>query len=188
MKTTWTLLITLCLVAIGFCEERNLYDEDGARSKDALSEAVNVEGYWIQPPKNYTKQIVEGPCKITAWSGPRRYNGFAPMVMFTVITITEGDRPTLEQFLSEMLDGVKKRRTNWSESKPQKMKINGLNALRISWSGIDRASKKWMHGVMIAFVDNSKFISAHTQDVEPFHIRSLELGEMSILTLKKKED
>lgn len=188
------LLMTLCLVTLGFSGVGSENLESGLKPDKQLAKPVEVEGFLIQPPKDYTMHPVEaprkGPFKVVAWASPRRPDGTASSITLTVIKtadIPEEEVPTIREFLYEMLGGIKRSRTNWSESRPKKVTINGMEALRVSWSGIDRTMKKWMHGVTFAVVDSSALIYVNIQDLPPHHNKTLVQGEKSILSLRKKK-
>jgi hypothetical protein len=124
---------------------------------------------------------------MVAWGGSVRPDGTAPMFQLVLVSPPPGQRPPgVDQFLTSMLDGVRRRRQNWSQSPPEWGTINGLAFLRIRWSGTE-PSKGWkMHGVMYAAFDGRAFIQLHTQDIEPHHEQALKIGEAATLTFRKK--
>lgn len=188
MKAAKFLLIVLFLAILGYGEEKTSTDGSTQKGKSELGKAEDVGGYLVQPPKKYTRINPPGKYKVTAWVGQERYDKTRPMVMFLVLTLPEDEMPTLDEFMREMLDGVKRRRSDWLESKPRKVNINGLDFIRVSWTGIDIVSKKRMHGIMYTAIDKKKLIQIHTQDRDPYHNSSLKLGEKAILTFRKKPE
>jgi hypothetical protein len=94
--------------------------------------------------------------------------------------------PGVDEYLEVMLDGVKRRRRDWSQSTPERGTVNGLTFLRTRWSGTDPASGRKLHGVMYVAVDGRWYISLHTQDVEPHHGQALKIGEAAAQTFVKK--
>jgi hypothetical protein len=155
-----------------------------------LAEAKEVNGYLVRPPKGYPKTYPAGGppgAKLVLWGGTRRPDGTAPMFQVMVGSPPARERlPDLDEFLNTMLDGVKQRRQNWSQSTPERGTVNSLTFLRTRWSGTE-TNKGWkLHGVMYVAIDGKTFIQLHCQDVEPHHEQALKIGEAAALTFKKK--
>jgi hypothetical protein len=155
-----------------------------------LGDAAEINGYFVRPPKGYQETTPAGGppgTKLVAWSGTPRSDGTAPMFQVMVGAPPAGERlPGLDELLTKMLDGVKRRRQNWSQSAPERGTINGLTFLRTRWSGTEPNQGWKMHGVMYVAIDGGSFIQLHTQDVEPHHEQALKRSEAAANTFKKK--
>jgi hypothetical protein len=162
-----------------------------ARLLDELGPMATVEEYQVRPPKAYAfnPPPPNSSARIKAfyWAGKLREDETAPHLLIRLASSPPGEAKdsTLEQHFEEMLEGFKRRRTNWTQTSPELGQINGLTFMRTHWSGND-ADKQWkMHGFMYAGKDGSAFILLSSQDVEPNHEQALKVAETSVLTFKK---
>lgn len=149
-----------------------------------LASPAKVEGYQVRPPKGYTLTLAppREELKGFAWSGPLRDDKTAPQF---IIVITPRGPSNLEQILDKFLESVKARRVNWTETKHESGKINGLSFVRKYWTGTE-PSKQWkMRGFMYLALDGSNYIQISSQDVEPHHEQALKLAEAAAFTFQK---
>jgi len=94
--------------------------------------------------------------QITTW------NPGKPFPEMTDEELKKGAAQYLEQFLS----GVARKRSHFEKSEVEFIKISGVPAAKVNWSG--EIDSKKAHGVMYCYVFNSKIISLHTQDLVEF--------------------
>ena len=85
-----------------------------------------------------------------------------------------------------MIGGIQRRRTNWSQTATERGKVNGLDFLRVRWSGAEKTKGSNMHGFIYVAQDGLNFIQIGSQDIEPHHEQSLKLAEAAVLTIKKR--
>jgi hypothetical protein len=157
---------------------------------DKLAEETELEGYLVRPPKGYAKTTPPGGppgAKFTAWSGVARPDGTSPMFMIMVGSPPPKERlPSLNGFLTLMIDPVKQRHQNWSQTASERGTLNGLTFLRTRWSGTEPGKGWKMHGIMYVAIDGRNFIQLASQDLEPHHEQALKLGETAVQTFRKK--
>jgi hypothetical protein len=150
-----------------------------------------MDAYQIRVPKGYEFFPPPGNppagAKAFGWAGARRADGTAPSLAAMVITLPSGEKKrSLDEFMRGLLDGVKRRRTGWTETAIERGQINGLTFLRARWSGADSTSNLPMHGFMYAALDNGTYISLSSQDIDPNYDQPLKLAEAAVMTFKKK--
>ncbi len=157
---------------------------------DKLGEPVDLGGYLVQPPKGYPKTMPQGGppgLNVFAWGGTSRPDGTAPMFMISIGKPPAGERiPPLDKYLSISLEGIKKRRQDWSETPGEGGSINGLTFLRARWNGTEPAKGWKMHGIMYVAINEGTVIQISTQDTEPHDQEALKIGEAAALTFIKK--
>ena len=163
-----------------------------AKLLDELGPMATIDEYRVRPPKEYTfnppPPNSSANLKAFYWAGKTREDKTAPHLLIRVASPppAEAKDGTLERHFEEMLEGFKRRRTNWMQTSPERGQINGMTFMRAYWSGID-ADKQWkMHGFIYASKDGSVFILLSSQDVEPNHEQALKVAEASVLTFRKK--
>jgi hypothetical protein len=157
---------------------------------EQLGPLTDVEGYQVRPPKAYSFSRPPGPPGFTgyAWAGALRGDKTAPQLLIGVVPVppAEAKAQSPERFLEKMLEGVKRRRTNWTQTPPERGQVNGLTFVRARWSGTESAKGWKMHGFMYATQDGATFLQLSSQDVEPHHEHALKIAETAVLTFKKK--
>ena len=155
---------------------------------DKLTPARQVGNFDIRIPKEY--EFMEGPAqtgiKLHVWTGKSRPDESLPQLTITLVTPPPGETATLEEFLTSIAGGVQRRRTNWSQTATERGKVNGLEFLRVRWSGREKIKGANMHGFIYVAQDGSNFIQLSSQDIEPHHEQSLQLAEAATLTIKKR--
>ena len=67
-----------------------------------------------------------------------------------------------EYYLFKFLEGIERRRTEYTESEPTTIDLGGYVASRATWNGLIDGHKA--HGVMYAVIVESKLYILHTQD------------------------
>lgn len=148
-----------------------------------------TDSYSLRPPKDYEKVMPGGTPRgmiMMAWVGKPRDDGTSAMVQVMIVEPPAGEKSkTPEEMLDAMLGGVKRQRKNWEQTEPERVRINGIDFLRTSWSGNEVRSGKKMHGAMYVTVDGRAHVSIHTQDVEPHHTEALPIGEAAAQTFEK---
>ena len=67
-------------------------------------------------------------------------------------------------YVEQFLGGVKRRRTNFSATKPERIVLGGIPAARVKWTGNVEGQRA--SGVMYCVVIGTTIVSFHTQDLE----------------------
>jgi hypothetical protein len=161
------------------------------KDDDRLAPYQDVAGYQVRPPKGYDRQPPPpgAPAGVTAtaWTGPRRPDGTAPMLMVLVLDPPPGTPDkSADEFMASVLDGIKRRRSTWDQSAAEPVTINGLSFLRVRWSGTDTATGRAMRGFVYAGKHDGRYVQVSSQDIDPGHEADLALAEAAALTLRKK--
>ena len=152
-----------------------------------LGEAVQVGGYTISPPKGFVRREPNAPSgvKVVAWTGATRADGSTPMIQLMILTLPASEQiPKLDQAIAKMIAGVKRRRTNWTESDASYGMIGDIKFAKKTWSAKDQNSGTSMDGIMYVGIDGRSLIQLYTQDLES-HKDSLKRGEASLLSFSK---
>jgi hypothetical protein len=153
-----------------------------------LGPEIKIEGYAVRPPRGYeaiSQQI--GVRKATAWKGPVREDGTAPGFYVVYLTMPLGEKkmPTLEEALAVYLADRKSSLFNWKATKTERGKVNGLNFIRMRWSGTNETRDFAMHGFAYVYVDSKAFYVLGGQDIEPYSDKTLKLSEAAALSFRK---
>jgi hypothetical protein len=165
--------------------------EPDAKLLEELGPMTTVDDYQVRPPKGYSLNPpapnTTGAIRAYYWTGTPREDKTAPYLLITLVSSPPGEAKerTLEKELNELLEGFHRRRSNWTQTSPERGQVNGMTFVRSYWSGIDPESQAKMHGFMYATRDGSTFIHLSSQDVEPHRAHTLKLAEAAVLTLKK---
>lgn len=153
-----------------------------------LDSAKEIEGFLINPPKDYTRLTELGPegSKITGWAGlPRPDKTRAQLVILTfTLPKEELKMYNLEQILDELVASAGQQRKDWQRMPTEKGLINGLLFARTRWSGTDIRLGRKMYGFNYVTLVGEKVIQLSSQDIEPHHKEALELAEASAFTFK----
>ncbi len=166
--------------------------EPDAKLLEELGPFTPVDEYQVRPPKAYslTPPAPNGSGQIRAfyWTGTPREDKTAPYFLIALVSSPAGEvkEKTLEKELDELLEGFHRRRSNWTQTSPERGQVNGMTFVRSYWSGIDPEKQAKMHGFMYATKDSSTLIHLSSQDVEPHYEHALKLAEAAVLTFKKK--
>jgi hypothetical protein len=153
-----------------------------------LGPEIKIEGYAVRPPRGYesiTQNV--GIRKATAWKGPVREDGTAPGFYVVYLTMPPGEKkmPTLEEALNVYLADRKSNLFNWKTTKTERGKVNGLDFVRMTWSGTNETRDFAMHGFAYVYVDSKSFYVLGGQDIEPYNDKTLKLSETAALTFRK---
>lgn len=154
-----------------------------------LAEAVEIEGFSIQPPKDYEMQEGNAPegMQLIAWGGEMRANGVRPSLALALFEPpkSESKKITLEQIAEKMIGGIKRSRTQWKQTKVEKGTINGVTFARLCWNGTEPTRNLKMQGFMYFARDKNLIIQLASQDTVSEAKWSLALAEASVFTFKK---
>ena len=168
-------------------------DSDQPKGMDAefdkqLGQYEAIGDYSIRPPAGYVRRDAPGApngAGVSVWIGERRDDGTAPMVQVTMVTPPKREElPDLKSATERFIASVRRRRSNWSTSELEIVKIDGRSFAKQTWTGVDLVMKRKMQGIMFVGLFEGELVQLHTQDVEPHFDESLKLGEASILTFK----
>jgi hypothetical protein len=156
---------------------------------EALAKEAVIAGFVLRPPSGYDALKPEGPegMQTFAWKGAERADGSSPYVMALIITAPPGETemPPLDVVLKQQLAGVERRRTGFTATKAEPVKVNGIEFLRARWSGTDKATERKMHGFIYVAVVGNQIIQLSSQDVEPHHGAALPVAEAAVQTFRK---
>lgn len=157
---------------------------------DRLGDFVDVEGFQLRVPKQFLpiKQPGTGGSNAIAWTGEERSDGTRPYVMVTTVKLNseQQSKLSLEQALDTFLNGIEKRRKNWSQTSAERGKVNGMTFVRAQWSGTEITTDKKMRGFSYVTIADGWLVQISSQDVEPHDREVLELAEAAALTFLKK--
>lgn len=108
------------------------------------------------------------------------------MLMLITITPKGADaKTTLDVIARKMVDGVRQRRSEWKRGPIERKRFNGLDFVRIAWSGRNADSGLDTEGVHYVLRDGAQVVVLWTQDVVPEGRAALRLAEASIRTFRK---
>ena len=110
------------------------------------------------------------------------------LIQVSLVDLTQappGETVTVDRLAAVMIDGVRRRRTRWEQTESE-VRVAGVTAKRIAWSGsvepgFGRPAVN-MRGVMIVGIARNLGFSLHTQDVTTFADTTLPLCEEALLT------
>jgi len=153
------------------------------------------EGGTIEIPQNFSGPVsgnIGNQGKVYAF---RKLHGnssgsTATLLQLSVIDLgeefpklTEAEMNTHSRnYLLQLLSGVERVRKNFVKGNPTQIKISGIPASKIMWSGILKGRK--MEGIMYCYLYNSKIISLHTQDFFEFKGQYLAQAEKAFENIK----
>lgn len=120
---------------------------------------------------------------------PDGTHGLIQLSLFDLTQIGSTERPTLDHFTRSMVDGVRRRRSQWKEAESS-VEVAGVPARRVEWSGSNAPSPErppsqtpsMMRGVMIVGIGGALAFALHTQDAEPFAAATVPKGEQALMT------
>jgi hypothetical protein len=161
---------------------------------ERLAKEEVVEGYAFRPPAGYRLERPEIPknmvhvLKIYGWVGKKREDGTRPTIMVNTVLPGTGKPFTLtaEQAADNLLNAIKQGHTDWRQDKPEKGVVNGMDFVRVRWSGISSTKNRRMRGFIYLAFDGPKMLRLTSQDYVPEDEKSLPLAEASALTIRKK--
>lgn len=157
------------------------------------SYAFEFEGGVINIPGSF-----EGPIKkdmgtqgrIYAFRKLHRDGNGATLLQITVLTPDKKFPPLSDEKLKEgashyllmMLSGVERRRTNFHKTDIENIRISGVPAAKIHWSG--NVKNKIAEGIMYSYIHNSNIISLHTQDYKKYNSRYINQAARAFEKIK----
>lgn len=154
-----------------------------------LDDELVVEGYSLQPPRNYTvsQQEDRDGSEAFAWLGAQRKDKTRPVLMLSLIPVpaAEVGMHTAEELAGKFASAIKRQRTNWKQEPLQKPTIGGLTFVRIGWSGYQPTEKRDMQGVLYVALDGDTIVEFATQDVLPYALQTLPIAEAAVHTFKR---
>jgi len=156
--------------------------------------AHEFEGFkfTLQPPEDYrfAAQSVPAPgLKTFGFLTDPRSDGTRGMIQVTLIAMQKTGEDmgglTLEKFGNGMIEGVRRRRTQWMH-KESATEIAGVPGRRFEWSGAAELGAgvvgPMMRGVMIVGIKDDLAFSLNTQDLMAFAPGNLPVCEKALKT------
>jgi hypothetical protein len=158
---------------------------------DELAPAADVADYQVRPPKGFAKSAdpdkpPKGIKAMPFWFGAARADEPAPQLMVLVSAVPAEMAPPLEEALSGQLALPKQQLERWSQTEPERGKVNGLDFLRARWSGTDPKTKAKTSGFTYVAQDGENSVTLSGQATGPDQENALKLAEAAVLTFKKK--
>lgn len=158
----------------------------------ALGDEVEVDAYRLRLPPGLRSMPPPAStppgAQVSSWQGAPRADGTTPSLSVMIWTPApeEAKESALEAALTAMVDGVKRRRTEFSRTSPERGTIDGRPFMRARWTGKEPARGIPMGGVAYLGLDGPRLLYFNTQDAEPHLEAALRLGEAGILSLRKR--
>jgi hypothetical protein len=159
-----------------------------------LGSVVDFEGYSIQIPKGFQKlqsPAGSGSMRLAGWIGSERRDKTRPSLTISVVTPPSSEvekikAMPLEQLSNQLIQSVKRKRANWKQDAPEKSTINGIEFVRINWSGTHIDVDREMRGFSYFARDGDKVLQISSQDIVPDGEKDLPITEAAILSFKKR--
>jgi hypothetical protein len=160
----------------------------------SLGSPYKMSSFEIRPPASFRfKGFLPSPGTY-CWDGPIRADQTGPKLFVQIVSVDESPAPDADGSLAEplrkIMDAIKKRHTDWSQTPAEEGRINGLPFIRSSWSGsltnAGRAGSSGtkMHGIVYLTIQENREIRISCQDVAPDHDEGLRLGGFAALTFR----
>jgi len=89
-----------------------------------------------------------------------------------------------DHYIGQFLQGVERRRTDFSASAPIRLQVGGIPAARVSWHGITEGHS--MVGTMYCVIVGTRVISFHTQTEQQLSMPDMAAAIKSIEAVKFK--
>jgi len=129
-----------------------------------------------------------------AYSRERPAGEFRTLLQITIIDFGEKlreipqDKRTIatEYYLLSFLEGIERRRSEYTESEPTTVVLGGQPASRAKWNGVIEGRK--VHGIMYAVIADTKLYILHTQDSVDAPQSDMESAVRSIESLAFKRN
>ena len=163
----------------------------------SLANAYDFGAGNIAVPEGFEGPVVKTPSEEFAATGfTRLHDGTqkSTLLQITVFTPANGI-PTLDdakhiafskQYLMQFLEGVKRRRENFSTSVIETITISGIPAVRIRWAGQGMDEKVDLYGEMYCLIHNGNLLSFHVQDFSEFDNTQYEAARLAVQSLTLK--
>lgn len=146
-----------------------------ALQSPAAAETFSNEVLSLEVPVGFEGPVSDSPgpgAEMTAFTKP--YTDRSGGTLFQITTydfqsslegMPEEERGNAsEYYLGQFLDGVEKKRTNFSASKPERLSLGGIPGSRVDWSGMFNGTPA--SGVMYCVIIGTTVVSLHTQDID----------------------
>jgi|SRR6267378_651374 len=157
--------------------------------------SLNTHTFSFELPPDYRLQGEASPMpglKTFAFTSEPRPDGSRTLIQVSLVDLTQigsVQRPTLDHFTQSMVDGVRRRRSQWKEAESL-VDVHGIRARRVEWSGSNEPSPErptsqapsMMRGVMIVGIEGDLAFALNTQDAEPFAAATLSISEHALMT------
>ena len=166
--------------------------EPDAKLLEELGPPTTVEDYQVRPPKAYSltppAANAAGTRRAFYWTGMAREDKTKPHFLIGLISSPAEDtkEKNLERELNELLEGFKRRMSNWTQTSPERGQVDGLTFVRTHWNATDRERQGKVYGFMYVASDQSTMIHISSMDAEPSHLQALKVAEAAALTFKRK--
>lgn len=166
-----------------------------ASTSQTVTYSFNTHTFSLDLPPDYRLQGEASPTqglKTFAFATASRSDGSRGLIQVSLVDLTQvgsTQRPTLSHFTRSMVDGVRRRRSQWKETETS-VEVDGAPARRVEWSGSNEPSPErspsqapaLMRGVMIIGIHGDLAFALHTQDVEPMAAATVPRGEHALMT------
>ncbi len=158
---------------------------------ESLGSPYKMSSFEIRPPANFDFIKFIPEAKTYYWVGPIRADETYPQFFVTFSEMSTRDaNHSLAESMADVMERVKQRRTDWSQTPVEQGKINGQPFVKCSWAGIATSaaraglSGRKMHGIIYLTIYNNELVQIMCQDVAPEHEESLKLGGCAALTFR----
>lgn len=158
-----------------------------------FAESVKIKSFTLELPGGFTGPIRQsaGPTEMWAFSKSHESSETNSLIQFSIINLDEASaddpvRPptvTNKDLLLKMLAGIERRRTDFWKGNYKEIKLAGIPANKIEWSGSVENFK--MKGVYYTFIYERFLYAISLQDIMPFADDHLPLMQKSIELIKK---
>ncbi|WP_296046329.1 hypothetical protein [uncultured Alteromonas sp.] len=91
-----------------------------------------------------------------------------------------------KQYLMQFLEGVKRRRDNFSTSAIETVSIGGTPAARIRWQGRSTDNNQALYGEMYCLIYQQQLLSFHVQDFTDFDAAGYEAARQAVMAITLK--
>jgi hypothetical protein len=88
-----------------------------------------------------------------------------------------------KQYLMQFLEGIKRRRDNFSTSAIENVTIAGEPAVRIRWKGQGTDNKLDLYGEMYCMIHENQLLSFHVQDFSDFNSEGYDEAREAIMAI-----
>jgi hypothetical protein len=179
MMTPWrSAVVLLAVLSVTLGAERSTHK-------------FNAHAFSLELPSGYTLQGEGSPrtgFAVFGFATEPRLDGTRGLIQVSLLDLSQapaGEKVSLEKFATAMIDGVRKRRSQWNQTESA-LEIGGVSGKRIQWDGASEPGfgrpPVAMRGIMIIGIKKDVGFSLHTQDLVPAADSTLPLGEQALKT------
>ncbi len=149
----------------------------------------------IKVPEGFEGPVMKAPSEAFSAVGfTRRHadSDKSTLLQLTVFTPPNGI-PALnqakqiafsKQYLMQFLEGVKRRRDNFSMSAIETVSIDGEPAVRIRWTGRSTDNDVELYGEMYCVIYQQQLLSFHVQDFTDFDADGYEAARSAVMAIE----